>query len=403
MSKQHQSSSEIQSVDELTSTLKSRNEDIYLIPGARRGLPTAFVANETAAATTSKTKVAAREVCFVTLSRHKEVLEYSKPDQVISLSLGMTVGEAATLTGENKQFLPISAKPETTLFEVLNTGEGGIWEHAFGGPRDLVMGVQAILASGETINTGGKVVKNVTGYDTTKILVGGRMCFAVPIAAHFRLFAKPQYVQTLEIRATTVLELLDQACIFMQSEIPISSLDICGSQANGATMWVQLAGHKVVVDELVKPLVALISKTHHIVESASEFDDNERKNQEIFELCKVGGNSVELSASVMQMRSLLSILNPVLLANTQLKLRPGTGRFAICCNDDLERNQIFENVRDGLENEQMSLVAAYADDRFERKVERIGFADEGSSNQAIIRSLKLRFDQKRILNPLVSW
>ena len=387
MSKKRQSAAEIQSPAELQVVLKDKGDGIYLLPGSARELPPQFDA-------------AGRDISFVTLSKYKDVIEYCQSDQVISLCLGLTVGETMEITGQNKQFLPLSADYQSTLFDVLNSGDGGLWEHSFGGPRDLVMGLQAVLTDGKTIKTGGKVVKNVTGYDTTKIFVGGRMYFGIPLSAHFRLYARPEWTHTLEFCAQSVLELLDQASVFMQSDIPITTLTISGSMDAGAKMHVQLTGHKVVVDELVKPLQTMTAKSISVLDTGNEFDPREEK---LLQSCQTGTHAIEISASVMQMRLILARLNDVLSGNTELKLRPGTGRFSICCNSAEEKNACLDHLRLALESQEISLVAAYADEKLERKIERLGLTPEGSSNQAIVRSLKLRFDQKRLLNPLVSW
>ncbi|MCC7530841.1 MAG: FAD-binding oxidoreductase [Candidatus Melainabacteria bacterium] len=387
MSRKRQSAAEIQSKAELASVLQNRGDGVYLLPGAARELPQQFEAGE-------------RDINFVTLAKHKDVIEYCQSDQVISLCLGLTIGEVMEITGQNKQFLPLCADYQSTLFDVLNNGDGGLWEHSFGGPRDLVMGIQAILTDGRTIKTGGKVVKNVTGYDTTKIFVGGRMYFGVPVSAHFRLYARPEWTHTLEFAAQSVLELLDQASVFMQSDIPITTLAICGSKDEGAKMYVQLTGHRVVVDELVKPFKAQTAKSISVSDSAYEFDPREEK---LLPNCQTGKDAIEISASLMQMRLVLAQLNDILSGSTELKLRPGTGRLAICCNSPDEKNRCLDHLRLTLESAGISLAAAYSDEVLERKIERIGLTPDGSSNQAIVRSLKLRFDQKRILNPLVSW
>ena len=382
-----QEAAEIQSPAELCDVLKMQGDSLYLLPGAERELPPEFDSGE-------------REIGFVTLAKHKEVIEYSQSDQVISLSLGMTIGEVDELIGKNKQFLPISADHRTTLFDVVNNGDGGLWEQAFGGPRDLVMGVHAVLTDGKTIKTGGKVVKNVTGYDTTKIFVGGRMYFGIPVAAHFRLYARPEWTHTVEFGANSVIELLDQASIFMQSDVPITTLVVSGCKDGGAKMFVQLAGHRIVVDELVKPLKATAAKSLSVVDSAKDFDSHE---EDLLQHCRGNEHAIEVSASVSQMRLLLSHVMETISGQTEIKTRPGTGRFLISCISAEEKNAVLEHLRLALEDAGLSLPAAYSNQELERKVERIGITEEGSSNQAIVRSLKLQFDQKRILNPLVSW
>lgn len=384
--RKEQSAREIQSLSQLDSVLSGSPENLYLLPGATRELPESFDPGD-------------RTINFVTLAEHREIIEYSKSDQVISVSLGMTIGELDGLTAKNRQFLPISENHERTLFDVINSGDGGLWEHAFGGPRDLVMGLSVLLPDGTTIRTGGKVVKNVTGYDTTKIFVGGRMYFGIPLAAHLRLYARPEWTHSMEFSASTVLELLDQASVFMQSDIPVTTLMISGARG-GARMFVQLSGHKVVVDELVKPLKTIAAKSLPVIDRAGPFDSRE---ENLLANCRLPAEAVEISASISQMRTVISLLSDIVSGDTEIRIRPGSGRFLIGCNSFDEKNRVLEHLRSELESKQISLVAAYADQFLERKIERIGFSEEGNSNGAIVRSLKLRFDQRRILNPLVSW
>jgi len=386
-SKKQQGATEIQSPAELCLCLKEDGDSLYLLAGSPRDLPVQFDPGE-------------RRVNFVTLSKHKDIIEYSIPDQVISTSLGITIGELDAITSKNGQFLPIFASRECSLFDVINDGDGGLWEHAFGGPRDLVMGLHVVLADGNTIRTGGKVVKNVTGYDTTKIFVGGRMYFGVPIAAHLRLYARPEWSHTIEFAANSVLELLDQAAVFMQSDVPIATLLISGCKDEGAKMFVQLSGHKVVVSELVKPLKAITGKSLSVSEQTAPFDFREEK---LLPYCQSETDSIEISGSISQLRFVLSILADSISGKTEVRIRPGTGRLLIGCGSGQEKNSVLDRLRDELETAGICLVAAYSDETFERRIERIGLSEEGSSNQAIVRSLKLRFDQKRILNPLVSW
>jgi hypothetical protein len=114
MSKKKQGAAEIQSPAELTSALEGLGNRVYMLPGAARELPPQFDAGD-------------RAINFVTMAKHKEVIEYCQSDQVISLCLGLTVQEAMEITGQNKQFLPLSADYQSTLFDVLNSGDGGLW------------------------------------------------------------------------------------------------------------------------------------------------------------------------------------------------------------------------------------------------------------------------------------
>jgi FAD/FMN-containing dehydrogenase len=67
----------------------------------------------------------------------------------------------------------------------------GPLRHGYGSLRDWVIGIEFISGAGELIHAGGRVVKNVAGYDLMKLLIGSRGSFGIITAAHFRLFPQP--------------------------------------------------------------------------------------------------------------------------------------------------------------------------------------------------------------------
>ncbi|MBI4215858.1 MAG: FAD-binding protein [Chloroflexi bacterium] len=77
------------------------------------------------------------------------------------------------------------------------TGAGGLRALKYGVTRDYVLGLEAVLASGEALRTGGQTVKNVTGYDLTRLLVGSEGTLAVVTQAILRLIPLPRAKRTM--------------------------------------------------------------------------------------------------------------------------------------------------------------------------------------------------------------
>ncbi len=75
----------------------------------------------------------------------------------------------------------------------------GPLRHRFGAPRDLVLGVTLVLADGTIANAGGKVVKNVAGYDLSRLVCGSRGRLALIVRASFRLHPLPKARRTLVV------------------------------------------------------------------------------------------------------------------------------------------------------------------------------------------------------------
>ena len=91
----------------------------------------------------------------------------------------------------------------TTLGGVLATAAVGPRHAGFGRPRDLVLGLDAVLGDGLRARCGGRVVKNVTGYDLMKLHVGGLGAFGVLVSAWLRLRPRPACVRVLSVALGT--------------------------------------------------------------------------------------------------------------------------------------------------------------------------------------------------------
>lgn len=386
--------SEYETGEQLLSLLGGSDaQNMFLLPGHKRQLPQA-------------SNVSGRHIGFVSLSKQKRIIEYSPTDQVISLSLGLTLSEVAEIVAPNNQFLPLDADPDSTLFELINNGEGGSWEHSFGGTRDLVLGTSIILSSGETVRTGGKVVKNVTGYDTTKLIVGGRMYFGIPITAHLRLFAKPEWLYVFTYECDSLLTLLDQAAVLMQAEIPLTSLDIRSDDQENCSMVVELAGHKTVVNELSKTLAKLtnpnliLAKENYAFSNRSSGKPIRGKHHQDSSMSP--SYAVELSTSLSEMRLVLTLLTDSFNKKFVVEIRPAAGRFSIFFGSESEQKLFLSSLEKLCNEGHLDCVVARSDAHFERIIEHFS-ASKGSSPRPIIEALKNKFDSRAILNPLVCW
>ena len=103
------------------------------------------------------------------------IVEFDPPNQVVTVGAGMPLAELQQHLGEYRQWLPV--RPPTALGRhsiggMTALGKCGPERLVYGAPRDLLLGLRFINGKGRLISTGGKVVKNVAGYDMTRLLVG---------------------------------------------------------------------------------------------------------------------------------------------------------------------------------------------------------------------------------------
>ena len=151
------------------------------------------------------------------------ILDHWREDLTVEVRAGTTVGALNRALAPHGQFLPLDPPfpDRATLGGVAAAAEPGIRRIPGARPRDLVLGLGAALTDGTTIRSGGRVVKNVTGYELTKLFVGSFGTLGVVTRLALRLAALPEAARTwrfalpvedpVERFAARVLEALSQA------------------------------------------------------------------------------------------------------------------------------------------------------------------------------------------------
>ena len=110
----------------------------------------------------------------VDMSAMDQVLEHAAGDLVARVQAGATIGHLASVLAEAGQELAVDAPAEATVGGVVATGTAGPRRLRYGTPRDLLIGITIVRADGAVAHSGGKVVKNVAGYDLGKLFSGSQ-------------------------------------------------------------------------------------------------------------------------------------------------------------------------------------------------------------------------------------
>jgi FAD/FMN-containing dehydrogenase len=131
-----------------------------------------------------------------------QVVSVSPADLVATVQAGTTLETLRRRLADHGMWLALDppGRPERSLGSVLATGTAGPLRHGFGPVRDHVLGCTVATGDGKLVNAGGRVVKNVAGYDLTKLQVGGFGGFGIIAEAHLRLRALPRADVTLVAR-----------------------------------------------------------------------------------------------------------------------------------------------------------------------------------------------------------
>jgi glycolate oxidase FAD binding subunit len=172
------------------------------------------------------------------------VREHSAADLVATMGAGTPVRAVQAVLARAGQRLALDPpSAEATIGGMLATGEAGPLRHSFGAPRDLLLGVEFARADGTLAHAGGKVVKNVAGYDLGKLLCGSYGTLGVLASATFRLHPVPAHrawvlrgVHNPSEVTGLVGELLASTLAPTAIEVDLPSLPVLPRQRDGAPM-----------------------------------------------------------------------------------------------------------------------------------------------------------------------
>jgi glycolate oxidase FAD binding subunit len=129
------------------------------------------------------------------------IMEYVPGDLTLTAYAGTTLEEIAMATAEHDQWLPLDAfgSPSGTLGATLATASAGPLAASIGVPRDVALGISFVSGDGSVVRGGGRVVKNVAGFDLVRLTVGAWGTTGAIVGATVRLRARPEADETVAV------------------------------------------------------------------------------------------------------------------------------------------------------------------------------------------------------------
>jgi len=151
------------------------------------------------------------------------LLEHEAGDLTCTVEAGMRLSALQAALEPYGQRLSLDPPGDPTIGGLLAENVSGPLRHRFGAPRDLVLGMTLVLADGTIASSGGKVVKNVAGYDLARLVCGSRGRFALIARASFRLHPTPKAAQTLAVETEQPAQLVRA---LLASQLQPSAVDV---------------------------------------------------------------------------------------------------------------------------------------------------------------------------------
>ena len=192
---------------------------------------------------------------IIDMTRLNKIIEHEPADLIAIAQAGVTLDAFNQRLFENGQWLPLDPPHDghVTLGGVVATGLGGAQQFGYGRPRGSVIGMTVVLADGTVIKAGGRVVKNVAGYDLCKLFTGSYGSLGIITELIFKLRPRPAREATVIALGSTV-ELLAAGCAIVDARLfPVAVELVSSSFANrldlkadpdAAALLVRFAGNE---------------------------------------------------------------------------------------------------------------------------------------------------------------
>jgi len=166
---------------------------------------------------------------ILSTARLNRVLEHAWADLTVSVEAGCTIAQLQETLSKHGQRLALDAvwPMNATVGGVLSTNDSGALRLRFGSLRDLVIGMTVALADGTLASSGGKVVKNVAGYDLPKLMTGAFGTLGVITRAIFRLHPLPKETRTVSCVTSNAAEAQQLVHAIQNSKLAHSALQVC--------------------------------------------------------------------------------------------------------------------------------------------------------------------------------
>jgi glycolate oxidase FAD binding subunit len=319
------------------------------------------------------------------------IVEYEPADLTVTVEAGMRFGELQRILGEQGQLLALDPPLEdgATIGGVIATNASGPLRFAFGSARDLVIGTRVANPDGTVTHAGGRVVKNVAGYDLNKLYIGSLGTLAIIVELSFKLAPIPPALATVAANFSTS----EAAGALVQAVVrsPLSPLAI--ELAGSTEVVLRVGGYPQAVERQVRDLSALITQ-HGGQASDGAWEDLQQSRLEARRRDVVLKAAAPISTSATLVRMLeqrLASLEPTVWAHA------GNGVAYAACNAPSNAellNAARADVRSLGGN--ASLVIERCPAPLKSSVDVWG---EPGPSVALMRAIKSKLDPRNTLNP----
>jgi glycolate oxidase FAD binding subunit len=337
------------------------------------------------------------------------LIEHAPLDMTVTAQAGLRLWDLQQRLSDARQWLALDPAlgREATIGGVIATNASGMRRLRYGGVRDHLLGVRVALPDGTIASGGGKVVKNVAGYDLPKLYCGSLGTLGVILAATFRLYPLPPASRRVTFTSTDLSHLCQLALQILDGHVTPVGLDLaCAFPSTGAyTLAVTLEMGEGALAEQTASLLGLVGELH----DTAHISDNDPTRiwcemGDPFHVLQSPGEGMALKVSVLPTEMERWLQEAERLAqrhdlSLQWQAHAGHGiifaRFTDRLSDVARLAAVVEPLRAVALERSGSLVVIDASPALARRIDVWGPVPALD----VMRRLKAQFDPHATLNP----
>lgn len=331
----------------------------------------------------------------------KRIIEHEPADLIASAEAGVTLSELNSELAKRGQWLPLDPPDDgsATLGGVVATGLSGAQRIGYGSPRAFVIGMKVILADGTLIKMGGRVVKNVAGYDLCKLFTGSYGTLGVITELTFKLRPLPQKTATIAAQGTRERLLAGAREIIATNLLPVAIELISPSLAramefsdNGdSLLLIRFAGLERTVPHQISSALRLLSGYCHNVGPLEDDDENAWRQVAAIPSCFAGKISCRVSVPSTELSRLLKS------APSDSYWHAGVdGRLRLMLAEDDQAVESLQHARTEAESVGGSLIIERAPAVIKSRIDAWG--NLGMRGE-LMKRIKEQLDPTNVLSP----
>jgi len=359
----------------------------------------------------------------ISISRMNRIVEHEAADLIVTVESGVTLYQLQKFLKKKGQFLPLDPinAEKRTLGGIVATNSSGSLKMQYGNCRDLILGMKVVLPDGSIIRAGGKTVKNVAGYDLSKLFIGSMGTLGVITEITFKLFPLSEKSQTLWAdfdqfdKIPSLVKLICSSnlhicrCEYFNLPFVMQNLGNDYSANKLHSLLLSVKGHPEMVTTTVERLQQIVLKNGakhiHLFSDIDEADFwnkvnskmpcNEKANGAIHSQISLPKSNFGHLVNAVEKYSVENNLSITIRAHT------GNGIIYICWTDlnedhvnkDRWRSQIV-TIRQIVENYQANMVIYQAPIYLREPALIWGEPDK---NFSLMKAIKSKYDAHQVL------